>query len=105
VRIAKTYTPEYNPWSPVFLGHAGDHSRGNAGNDSVAAGKLLRNACREVWQKQTGDADALSELSSWNWKRKRFVRKFESNIGAQNLNAILKKMDTRLESWLAACEQ
>jgi hypothetical protein len=86
-----------------------NHSRGNAGNDSVAAGKLLRNACREVWQKQTGDADALSELSSWNWKRKRFVRKFDQilaeHCGAQNLNAILKKMDTRLESWLAACEQ
>ena len=86
-----------------------NQSRGNAGSDAVAAGKLLRNMCREVWQKQAGDPDVLSELSSWNWKRKRFIRKFDEilveHCGAENLNVILKKMDTRLESWLAAYEQ
>jgi hypothetical protein len=85
------------------------HSKGNAGSDAVAAGKLLRNVCRKVWQKQAPNADAVCELSSWNWKRKRFVRKFDQMLvehcGAENLNTILKQMDTRLESWLAACEQ
>jgi hypothetical protein len=78
-------------------------------SDAVAAGKLVRNVRREVWQKQMRDADALCELSNWNWKRKRLVRKFDQMLvdhcGAENLNTILKQMDTRLESWLAACEQ
>jgi hypothetical protein len=82
------------------------YSKGNSLPHAVAAGQQLRNLCREAWQKQTGSAETLYELSSLTWLRRRFARKFDrtllDQVGAENLNAILKQMDTRLESWLVA---
>jgi hypothetical protein len=82
------------------------YSKGNSRFDAVTAGQELRRLCREAWQKQTGSADTLYELSSLTWRRRRFARKFDrillDHAGSENLNAILKRMDTRLESWLVA---
>jgi hypothetical protein len=66
----------------------------------------LRKVCREAWQKQAGELDTLVESSAWEWRRRRLVRKFDraliNHAGSDNVDAILKRMDTRLESWLAA---
>jgi hypothetical protein len=82
------------------------YSKGNSRPHAVAAGQQLRRLCRGAWQKQTGSADTLYELSSLAWRRRRFARKFDrillDHAGSENLNAILKRMDTRLESWLVA---
>lgn len=82
------------------------YSKGNSSAQAVAAGQQLRQLCREAWVKLTGNADSIYELSSWRWRRRRFVRKFDrvlvDHAGSQHLDAILKEMDTRLESWLAA---
>ena len=82
------------------------YSKGSSSVKAMGAGRQLRKLCREAWQKQTGDCDTLHELSFWKWRRKRFVRKFDQGLvdhaGSENLSAILKQMDTRLESWLAA---
>jgi hypothetical protein len=82
------------------------YSKGNSSPQAVAAGQQLRKLCREAWQKQTGSSDTLYELSSLTWRRRRFARKFDQilldHAGSENFNAILKQMDTRLESWLAA---
>jgi hypothetical protein len=82
------------------------YSKGNSLPHAVAAGQQLRKLCRETWLKQTGSADTLYELSSLTWRRRRFARKFDrillDHAGSENLNAILKQMDTRLESWLVA---
>jgi hypothetical protein len=82
------------------------HSRGNSSAEAVGAGQQLRKVCREVWQKQAGERDTLAESSPWEWRRRRLVRKFDralvDHAGSENLDAILKRMDTRLESWLAA---
>lgn len=82
------------------------YSKGNSSPRAVAAGQQLRKLCREAWQKQSGSSDTLYELSSWTWRRRRFTRKFDQilldHAGSENLNAILKQMDARLESWLAA---
>lgn len=84
------------------------YSKGDASSEAVMAGQCLRRWCREVWQEQSGDADSLHELSSWQWRRKRFVRRFDGmltkQVGLENLNATLKEMRTHLESWLPACE-
>lgn len=84
------------------------YSKGNSSSDAVAAGQRLRRLCGEVWQKLSGGPEALYELSSWNWKRKRFVRRFDKALlehaGSENLDALLKEMGTRLDSWLPACE-
>lgn len=82
------------------------HSRGNSSAEAVSAGQQLRKICREAWQKQAGELDTLAESSAWEWRRRRLVRKFDraliNHAGSDNLDAILKRMDTRLESWLAA---
>jgi hypothetical protein len=82
------------------------YSKGNSGSQAVSAGQQIRKLCREAWQKQTGSADTLYELSSLTWRRRRFVSKFDRILldlaGSENLDAILKRMDTRLESWLVA---
>jgi hypothetical protein len=82
------------------------YSKGNSSLQAVAVGQQLRKLCREAWQKQTGSFDSLYKLSSWAWRRRRFARKFDRILvdyaGPENLNAILKQMDIRLESWLAA---
>jgi hypothetical protein len=82
------------------------HSKGNSHPRAVAAGRELRMLCREARQKQAGSAETLCELSSWRWRRRRFVGKFDQmpigHAGSENLKVILKQMDTRLESWLAA---
>jgi hypothetical protein len=82
------------------------YSKGNSSPQAVAAGQQLRKLCGEAWQKQAGNSDTLYELSSWTWRRRRFVRKFDQilvgHASPENLNAILKQMDTRLESWLGA---
>ena len=84
------------------------YSKGNASSEAAAAGQHLRRLCRDVWQKQSGDADTHYELSSWGWRRKRFVRKFDKMLlehaGRENLDSLLKEMGTRLDSWLPACE-
>jgi hypothetical protein len=84
------------------------YSKGNASTEAVTAGQRLRKWCRKVWQEQGGSAETLYKLSSWQWRRKRFVRRFDrvltQHVGSENLNATLKEMDTRLESWLPACE-
>jgi hypothetical protein len=84
------------------------YSKGNSSSEVVAAGQRLRRLCREVWQKLSGDLETLYELSSWEWKRKRFVRAFDKALlehaGSENLDALLKEMGTRLDSWLPACE-
>ena len=84
------------------------YSSGNASNEAVTAGQRLRRWCREVWREQSGKAESLHELSSWLWRRKRFVRRFDrvltQHVGSENLNATLTEMDTRLESWLPVCE-
>jgi hypothetical protein len=84
------------------------YSKGNSSSEVVAAGQRLRRLCREVWQKLSGDPETLYELSSWEWKRKRFVRTFDKvlleHAGSGNLDALLKEMGTRLDSWLPACE-
>jgi hypothetical protein len=84
------------------------YSKGNSSSEVVAAGQRLRRLCREVWQKLSGDPETLYELSSWEWKRKRFVRTFDKALlehaGSENLDALLKEMGTRLDSWLPACE-
>jgi hypothetical protein len=83
------------------------YSKGNSHPHAVAAGQQLRKLCREAWQKQTGSVDTLYELPSLTWRRRRFARKFDrillDHAGSENLNAILRQMDTRLESWLVAC--
>lgn len=72
----------------------------------MAAGRRLRDLCGEVWRDQTADPDRPSDLSSWNWRRKPFVREFDRKLiehaGRENLDEILKRMGTRIESWLAA---
>jgi hypothetical protein len=82
------------------------YSKGNSRPHAVAAGQQLRMLCREAWQKQTGSADTLYKLSSLTWRRRRFAKRFDrilvDHAGSQNLDAILKQMDTRLESWLVA---
>lgn len=84
------------------------YSKGDASNDAVMAGLRLRKWCRDVWQETSGDAESLYELSSWQWRRKRFVRRFDGMLaqhaGSESLNATLMEMGTRLESWLPACE-
>lgn len=84
------------------------HSKGDASDEAVTAGQLLRKWCREVWQEQSGNSESLYELSSWQWRRKRFVRKFDEmliqRVGSESLDATLKEMGTRLESWLPARE-
>jgi len=84
------------------------YSKGEASIEAVTAGQRLRKWCREVWQEQSGDAASLYELSSWQWRRKRFVRRFDAmltqHVGAEKLNSTLKEMGTRLESWLPAFE-
>lgn len=81
-------------------------SRGNSSPEAVSAGQQLRKVCRQAWQKQAGELDAFVESSQWEWRRRRLVRKFDraliNHAGSENLDAILKRMDTRLESWLAA---
>lgn len=83
------------------------YSKGDAGSEAVTAGQSLRKWCREAWQEQSGNAESLYELSSWEWRRKRFVRKFDGmltrRMGSESLSATLKEMGTRLESWLPAC--
>ena len=82
------------------------YSKESSRPHAVAASQQLRKLCREAWQKQTGNSDTLYELSSLNWRRKNFATKFDrillDHAGSENLNAIFKQMDTRLESWLAA---
>jgi hypothetical protein len=82
------------------------YSKGNSSAEAVSAGGQLRILCGEAWQMQTGTSSTLYELSSWNWQRRRFTRKFDQilidHVGSENLDAILTRMDTRLESWLAA---
>jgi len=84
------------------------YSKGNSSNEAVAAGQSLRKLCREAWLKQSNNTDSSYELSPYQWRRKQFVRKFDRMLieyaGSDNLSAILKKMGTRLESWLPACE-
>jgi hypothetical protein len=84
------------------------YSKGNSSSDAVAAGQRIRRLCREVGQKLSGDPETLYALSSWEWKRKRFVRMFDKALlehaGSENLDALLKEMGTRLDSWLPACE-
>ena len=84
------------------------YSKGDSSREAVAAGQGLRKWCREIWQEQTGNAESLYELSSWEWRRKRFVREFDrmltQRVGTESLNETLKEMGTRLESWLPACE-
>jgi len=84
------------------------YSRGNASSEAVTAGQRLRRWCRKAWEEQSGKAESLHELSSWLWRRRRFVRRFDrvltQHAGSENLNATLKEMDTRIESWLSACE-
>lgn len=84
------------------------YSKGNFSDEAVAAGQTLRRLCAEVWRKEDNDAESLYDLSSSQWGRKRFVRKFDQMLmehaGSDNLDAILKEMGTRLESWIAACE-
>ncbi len=89
--------------------HLFPYSKGSDAAEAVAAGKRLREMCREVWRKQNGGKEEnLQELSSWQWRRRRFVRNFDRALlelaGAEDLNAVLKDMGTRLESWLPACE-
>lgn len=83
-------------------------SKGDANSEAVTAGQRLRKWCREVWQEQSGNAESLHELSSWQWRRKRFVRGFDrmltQRVSPESLNATLREMGTRLESWLPACE-
>lgn len=84
------------------------YSKGDASSEAVTAGQRLRKWCREIWQEQSGIVESLHELSSWQWRRKRFVRSFDGmltqRVGSETLNATLKQMGTRLESWLPACE-
>lgn len=84
------------------------YSKGDPGCEAVAAGRRLREWCHEIWQEQTGNAESLYELSSWEWRRKRFVMEFDGmltqRVGPESLNGTLKEMGTRLESWLPACE-
>jgi hypothetical protein len=84
------------------------YSKGRDDRDSVAAGKLLNVLCGEVWEKLAGDSGTPCELSNWNFRRERFVRKFDRALtetyGAANLDILLKRRNTRLDSWLAACE-
>ena len=84
------------------------HSKGDASSEAVIAGQRLRKWCREIWLEQSGNAESLYELSSWQWRRERFVRKFDKmliqRVGSETFNATLKEMGTRLESWLPACE-
>lgn len=78
------------------------YSKGDLNPEAVAAGQQLRKLCRESWQKQTGSAGTLHELSFSAWRRRRFTRKFDrvllDHAGSGNLNTILKQMGTRLES-------
>lgn len=82
------------------------YSKGNSSPQAAAAGQQLRKLCREAWQKQAGSPETLYDLPSLNSRRRRFVKKFDrillEHAGSENLSAILKQMDTRLESWLAA---
>jgi len=84
------------------------YSKGSGESDSVLVGNSLRRVCHETWQKLADNPEPLCELSNWNWRRKRFVRKFDRALleeyGADDLDILLKRMGTRLESWLAACE-
>ena len=84
------------------------YSKGDASPEAVTAGQRLRKWCREVWQEQSGNPENPYELSSWQWRRKRFVRRFDAmltqHVGVENMNSTLKEMGTRLESWLPACE-
>lgn len=82
------------------------YSKGNAGVDAVAAGRQLRDLCGEVWRRQAADPHRPCDLSYWNWRRRRFVREFDAKLlehtGRNKLDEILRRMGTRLESWLAA---
>ncbi len=84
------------------------YSKGDTNASAVAAGQRLRKYCREAWQEQCEKNDSFHELSSWQWRRRRFVRKFDrmlaEHAGSENLETILKEMGTRIESWLPACE-
>jgi len=84
------------------------YSKGSSSSEAVAAGQRLRKLCGGVWQKLSDDPETLYELSSWEWKRKRFVRTFDKALlehaGSEYLDALLKEMGTRLDSWLSACE-
>lgn len=84
------------------------YSKGDASSEAVIAGQRLRQWCREVWQEQSGNSESLHELSSWQWRRKRFVREFDKmliqRVGSETFSATLKQMGTRLESWLPARE-
>lgn len=84
------------------------YSKGDESSEAVTAAQRLMGWCREVWQEQSGNAESLCELSSWQWRRKRFVREFDGmltqRVGSESLNATLKEMGTRLESWLPAYE-
>ncbi|HKT47167.1 MAG TPA: hypothetical protein VJP87_06540 [Candidatus Acidoferrales bacterium] len=82
------------------------YSKGNSSPQSVAAGQQLRRLCREAWQQQSGSSETLYKASFWARRRRRFVREFDrmllDRVGSEALSTILKQMDTRLESWLAA---
>lgn len=82
------------------------YSKGNSSSQSVAAGQQLRRLCREAWQQQSGSSETLYKASYWARRRRRFVKEFDrmllDRVGSEGLSTILKQMDTRLESWLAA---
>ena len=85
------------------------YSKGNSNMEAVAAGERLRKWCGEVWQEQSGDAESLHKLSSWQWRQKRFVKRFDQvlikHVGSESLDATLKEMGTRIESWLPAAAE
>src|SRR5215472_2636042 len=66
------------------------YSKGNAETEAVTAGQRLRKWCCEAWQEQSGSAESLYKLSSWQWRRRRFVRRFDGtliqHVGSESLN-------------------
>jgi hypothetical protein len=82
------------------------YSKGESCDGAVEAGQHLRQLCREAWSKQ-GRETGPYKLSSWHWRQKRFIRKFDKmlirEVGSQKVAEVLKTMGTDLDDWLQAC--